>query len=72
MTLTGPDGVYFAVGFGQSAMKNTYVIIVDGDGNVNEQKLGDHDPGNALSGMVSVKSNSVSNGIRTVVLTRDL
>ena len=47
--MTGPDSVWYGVGFGASAMNNTYAIIVDGNGNVNEQKLGNHNPGVALS-----------------------
>ena len=42
LSLEGPDGVWYGVGFGQSIMKNTYAIVVDGAGNVEERLLGDH------------------------------
>ena len=39
-------------------------------GNVEERKLGDHDPGTVLSSSVRVTSNTVVDGERTVVMTR--
>jgi hypothetical protein len=72
ITMTGPDGVWFGVGWNADAMgERPYVIIVDGQGAVTERKLGDHDPGIQLSPtQVQVKSNNVINGNRTVILTR--
>ena len=35
-----------------------------------ERKLGDHDPGTLLATSVKVTSNSVADGVRTVVMTR--
>jgi len=70
--MTGPDGVWFGVGLNADSMGDRpYAIIVDGQGMVTERKLGDHEPGTQLSPtQVQVKSNTVTNGNRTVVLTR--
>jgi hypothetical protein len=72
ITMTGPDGVWFGVGWNADAMGNRpYVIIVDGQGAVTERRLGDHDPGTQLSPtQVQLKSSHVINGLRTVILTR--
>ena len=40
-------------------------------GNVEERKLGDHDPGTLLTASVRVTSNTVVDGERTVVMTRE-
>ena len=40
-------------------------------GNVEERKLGDHDPGTVLASSVRVSSNKVVDGERTVVMTRE-
>ncbi len=107
ITLIGPSGVWFGVGFNAHLMGDQpYTIVVDGTGAVTERKLGDHDPGRQLSptqvwlGMcfvfcvlcfyvvlsvvhhclfiltvlcspkVAVVSNTVTAGVRTVVLKR--
>ena len=40
-------------------------------GNVEERKLGDHDPGTVLASSIRVTSNTIADGIRTVVATRE-
>jgi hypothetical protein len=69
LTLTGPSDKWFGVGFGGDRMANTYAIIVDADG-AHERKLGNHARGNELGNKLMVKSDSVLNGERTVVLGR--
>jgi len=71
ITLTGPADVYYAVGFNAKAMGDLpYTIVVTPSG-VSERKLGNHAPGDELPPTVNVVSNMVSDGRRTVVLTRD-
>jgi len=72
ITLIGPSGVWFGVGFNAHLMGDQpYTIVVDGTGAVTERKLGDHDPGRQLSPtQVAVVSNTVTAGVRTVVLKR--
>lgn len=71
ITLSGPDGVWYGVGFNAQVMSNSpYAIIVDGSGAVSERKLADHSPGKLLQPSISVASSVASGGIRTVVLTR--
>ena len=71
ITLTGPDGVWFGVGFNARAMSSMpWTVIVDGAGGVTERKLATHDPGALLPRSVHVVSNTVTAGNRTVVLTR--
>jgi hypothetical protein len=47
-----------------------YAIIVNGTGGIMERRLGDHDSGRQLATTVEVVSNTVVNGVRTVVMTR--
>lgn len=70
LTMTGPDNVFFAFGFGGTAMNNTYAIIMEGNGNIMERSLGNHNSGTLLTSSVTVLQNTTSGGIRTVQLTR--
>lgn len=71
ITLTGPVGVWFGVGFGATAMKDLpYAIIIDGDGKVTERKLANHGPGSLIAASVTVVSTSVHDNSRTLVLHR--
>lgn len=77
MTLSGPDGVWFAVGLNASMMiDQPYAIVVDGHGTVTERQLGvagsqnGHDPGKLLTPSVEVVHQSVQAGRRSVTLTR--
>eukprot|EP00117_Sycon_ciliatum_P044302 scpid42913/ scgid31984/ len=74
ITITGPSVGWFGVGFGATAMKDApYAIIVNGDGTVEERKLANHDPGRVLSPpSITIVSNTVVDGKRTVELTRTL
>jgi len=74
ITITGPGDVWFGVGIYADAMGDyPYTIVVDGNGAVTERKLGDHSPGFQLTPtQVKVLSQTVSNGRRTVILTRSL
>lgn len=49
-----------------------YTIIVDGHGAVSERRLADHAVGRELNATVTVVSNTVNDGLRTVVMTRSL
>jgi len=74
ITMSGPNGKYFSVGFNAPnfAMSDKpYTIVVDGTGNVSERKLGAHDPGSVIDQSISVTSNKVEDDVRTVVMTRD-
>jgi len=71
ITLSGPAGNWFGVGFNAKAMADSpYAIIIDGSGNATERKLGNHDPGSVLTPSVKVLSSVVSSGVRTVKLSR--
>ena len=73
LTISGPSSVWFGVGLGAQAMKDSpNAIIVSGNGTVFEQKLGDQQAGKRLALSVKVVSATVANGVRTVVLTRSL
>ena len=73
LTVSGPSTVWYGVGLGAQAMKDSpNAIIVSGNGTVFEQKLGDQQAGKRLALSVKVVSNTVANGLRTVVLTRSL
>jgi hypothetical protein len=73
MTLSGPADVWWGVGFGAAAMSSEpWTLVVDGTGTVTEHKLGNHAPGTVLQPSISVVSSAVQDGVRTVVVTRDL
>lgn len=70
---SGPSADWFGIGFGAQAMKqNPWAIIMEGNGNVTERKLADQSPGVQLPSTVTVVSNTVTDGKRTVVMTRAL
>ena len=51
ITMSGPNGKYFSVGFNAPSFAMSdkpYTIVVDGTGNVSERKLGAHDPGSVI------------------------
>ena len=71
ITLSGPENVWFGIGFDAQNMGNLpYTIVVDGTGEVTERKLGNHEAGTLLKPSVTIISNSVENNQRTVVMTR--
>ncbi|KAA3639075.1 MAG: hypothetical protein DWQ02_04255 [Bacteroidetes bacterium] len=70
LTMTGPDNVFFAFGFGGTSMNNTYAIIMEGNGNIMERALGNHNSGTLLTSSITVIQNTTSGGVRTVQLTR--
>lgn len=75
IVMTGNASNWFGVGFGASAMKQEpWTVIVDGGavGAVSERKLADQSPGTLLPKSVTVHSNTVVDGLRTVVLSRPL
>jgi hypothetical protein len=73
VTVTGPDGVWFGVGFNASQMSDLpYAIVVDGSGKVSEHKLADQQAGVVLKPTVTVLSSGGAGGVRSVTLTRPL
>ena len=71
VTLSGPAGAWFGVGFGATSMADApYALIVDGAGAATERRLVNHGPGSLLAASVTVKSSVTVRGVRTVVLTR--
>ncbi|CAJ1925741.1 unnamed protein product [Cylindrotheca closterium] len=82
MTLTGPADKWFGVGFGSFYMcvhqqgdecpdGGPYAIIVSGD-EVVERKLDFHGPGVVIEKSLTIESNLVEDGWRTVHLSRAL
>merc|ERR1712012_870445 len=74
ITMSGPSNAWFSVAFGSpnfAMADRPWTLVVDGKGNIEERKLGDHDPGQVLSSSVRVSSNTVVDGERTVVMTRE-
>ena len=69
MEFSGPSSGYYAVGFGGTGMTNTYTVVVNSNGTVQERKLGNHQGGNVLS--TSVAYNAVvAGGVRTAYIER--
>ena len=71
ITLVGPSNVWFGVGFHATSMSDKpYAVIVDGAGKVSERRLVNHGPGALLNSSLTILSNSVADGVRTVVVHR--
>lgn len=75
VTLVGPNDVWFGVAFGATEMADEpYTIVVEGTsagGDVFEQQLGNHAPGNRLKPEIRVVNNTVNGNIRRVILRRN-
>merc|ERR1712232_793091 len=57
ITLTGPDGKWFGVGFDADSMSNSpYAIVVDGQGQITEHVLGKQEAGIQINNSVQVLS----------------
>ncbi|ETO03259.1 hypothetical protein RFI_34151 [Reticulomyxa filosa] len=63
---------WYGIGFGNNIMNGTYAIVIDGYGNVTERQLSNHNEGELLDVTVSIVSNDIINGVRTVQLNRKL
>lgn len=74
ITMVGPSNVWFGVGFDTQFMTNApYAITVDGhSGAVTERVLGNHAAGIVLNASITVISNTVVNGVRTITMQRPL
>ena len=74
ITIKGPNSVWFGVGFGSSTMTNTYAIIASGTNTVTDHILSKQDLCQCFTGVnpspITVISDTVTNSIRTVVITR--
>lgn len=72
--LEGPSSNWFSVGINAPSFAMSdlpYTIVVDGNGNVSERKLGNHAPGTLIKQSVTVTSNSIADGVRTVTMHRN-
>eukprot|EP01084_Bolivina_argentea_P173457 300447_1 len=74
ITFTGIADEWIGFGFGSHAMPNTYSIVADGvvNGNISEYQLAHNSKGTELASTINVQSNTISNLVRTVILTRDI
>jgi len=71
--LSGSASTYFAIGFSNGLlMLNTYTIIALGDGTVEERLLGITGVGTLLESSLTIVSNVVENGLRTLILQRPI
>ena len=69
MEFSGPSSGYYAVGFGGTSMTNTYTVVVNSNGTVQERKLGNHQGGNVLGASVAYNA-VVAGGVRTAYIER--
>eukprot|EP00441_Pelagodinium_beii_P019960 CAMPEP_0197660388 /NCGR_PEP_ID=MMETSP1338-20131121/50813_1 /TAXON_ID=43686 ORGANISM="Pelagodinium beii, Strain RCC1491" /NCGR_SAMPLE_ID=MMETSP1338 /ASSEMBLY_ACC=CAM_ASM_000754 /LENGTH=908 /DNA_ID=CAMNT_0043237725 /DNA_START=30 /DNA_END=2756 /DNA_ORIENTATION=- len=78
ITVSGPADRWFGVGLNASRMFDQPYALICNESGVLEQKLGTcgeearHCPGTQLESSVKVVSNTVSNGRRTIVMSRGL
>jgi hypothetical protein len=76
ITLSGPADAWFAVGLDAKVMSDAPYTLVANSSGVTERKIGtcgteaEHCPGDLLAPSVTVLSNSVQAGVRTLVLSR--
>lgn len=73
ITLTGADDAWFGIGFGAEKMSDhPHVVIVDAAGQITELTVGTYSYGTLLDQQFQEVSHSVTNGIRTMVLSREV
>ena len=76
ITMSGPAAAWFGVGFNAVTMANQPYTLTVNDTGVTERKIGtcgseaEHCPGTVLATSIKLVSNTVNNGVRTVVMTR--
>jgi len=76
ITISGPADVWFGVGLNAQKMSDSPYVIYANSSGAFEQQIGtcgseaEHCPGNPLAPSITLESNSVVSGVRTVVLTR--
>eukprot|EP01083_Nonionella_stella_P275706 936556_1 len=76
ITISGPNDVWFGIGFNAVAMNDQPYVIVINSTDVWEQKIGtcgseaDHCPGIRLNKTITLLSNTVNGNIRTVIVQR--
>jgi hypothetical protein len=66
----GRQALHPSCGWEVSGLQTT--LLRFSRGNIEERKLGDHDPGTKLATSLRVTSNTVADGVRTMVVTRPL
>jgi len=73
VTMIGGGIQWFSVGFGAQEMKdNPDALVIYADGTVEERKLAQYSAGEILKLEFTVLSNSVEDGTRTVILSRNI
>ena len=78
ITISGPSNVWFGVGFDATVMADSPWTLITNSSGVWEQKIGtcgseaEHCPGYQLNKTITILSNTVNNGIRTVIVQRGL
>eukprot|EP01084_Bolivina_argentea_P298740 514856_1 len=72
MTYSGPSTVWYGIGFNNTVMSYTYAIVIDGYGNIQERYLGMNSAGMLLQPTVTAISNTTTNDVRTVKLSRKM
>ena len=69
LTLRGPSDVWFGAGFGATSLADQpWTVVADGNGAVNERKLGEPSCRRGAQAVGEGGQLFVSNGLRTVVL----
>ena len=71
ITITGPVGRWFGVGFGSYTMGNNPYAIIFSD-EIFELNLGDHSPGTNLTKSFTLLEDSNDRNLRTVIISRRL
>ncbi len=71
ITLSGQDGAYFAYGFGNTRMRNTYVIMTQ-SGTITERKLAGRNEGDLLSSSFGSSTYNISGNTGTTSVTRPI
>jgi len=67
-TMTGPSDVWFGFGYG-AKMEDSLAFIAQADGTLQTRILGDHRPGSVVDYPLEMLSNTVEDGVRTIVFT---
>ena len=71
LIITSQEVGWFAIGFGSQFADGSYAIVHESGSGVQERVLGNFNPGIQLADSLTVVSDTVSSGVRTLHLQRD-
>ena len=72
ISFSGPSDVWYSYGLGNTVMAGTNIIVVNGDGTVEDRSLTGYNKGTLLTAKTDVDSTSVTDGVRSMQMHRNI